>query len=87
MSDAGSSAKYSIPIPAELDAQVRDDMVAEGYGSLTEYVRAALREKVRRAARRRLEEQLLVAVERGDYGRPGPELWARLERLAKGEEG
>lgn len=78
--------KYSVPVSVDLDSQVRSDMAAEGFGSVTEYVRSAIREKLQRSARRRLEEKLLEAVERGDYEEATPEFFERLRRIARGEE-
>ncbi len=77
------SRTYSVPVPAELDAQVRADMASSGFNSLSEYVRDALRAKLERSARRRLEAQLAQAAERGDYEEAGADSWTRLRDLAR----
>ncbi len=74
---------YSVPVPAELDAQVRADMASSGFNSLSEYVRDALRARLERSARRRLEAQLAQAAERGDYEEAGADSWTRLRDLAR----
>ena len=79
--------KYSVPVSGDLDAQIRADMETQGFGSVTEYVRSALREKLERSARRRLETKLLEAVERGDYREATPEFWDGMRALARGENG
>lgn len=84
---AEQQAKYSVPVSGDLDAQVKADMEAEGFGSVTEYVRSAIREKLERSAKRRLEAKLLEAVERGDYREGGPELFDKLRRIARGGDG
>ncbi len=63
---ARESKTYSIPVPAELDAQVRDDMTSSGFNSLSEYVRDAIRARLERSAQRRFEAQLVRAAERGE---------------------
>jgi predicted nucleotidyltransferase len=46
---------YSVPIPAGLDAQIRADMTNSGFNSISEYVRDALRGRLERSEKRRLE--------------------------------
>ncbi len=77
------SKTYSVPVPAELDARVRADMANSGFNSLSEYVRGALRARLERSARRRLEAQLVQAAERGDYREAGPEFLTQLRDLAR----
>jgi len=77
---------WSVPVSAEFAAELRAAMATEGFESKSEFVRAALREKLARSARRRLEAALLESVERGEYRDAGPELWERLERIARGEK-
>jgi Arc/MetJ-type ribon-helix-helix transcriptional regulator len=77
---------WSIPVSAEFAAELRAAMASEGFESKSEFVRAALREKLERSARRRLETALLESVERGDYDEAGPELWGHLRDLANGKK-
>lgn len=79
------SRTYSIPVPAELDAQVRADMASSGFNSLSEYVRDALRARLERSARRRLAAQLAQAAKREGYAGVGAEPWALLRDLARDE--
>jgi Arc/MetJ-type ribon-helix-helix transcriptional regulator len=57
-------------------------MATEGFVSTSEFVRAALREKLELSARRRLESALLESVERGEYREAGPEFFEKLRNLA-----
>ena len=79
------SKTYSIPVPAELDARVRADMISSGFNSLSEYVRDALRARLELSARRRLEAVLARAAERGDFREVPAEVLDRLRDLARGE--
>ena len=45
----------SVPIPAELDAEVRRRMQAGRFGSLSEYVRTTIRADLQRAQQEALE--------------------------------
>lgn len=53
---------WSIPVPADFAAELRAVMEAEGFNSKAEFARAALREKLERSARRRLEAALLEGL-------------------------
>lgn len=53
---------WSIPVPADFAAELRAVMEAEGFNSKAEFARAALREKLERSARRRLETALLEGL-------------------------
>lgn len=58
---------YTIPVPSEMDAQVRERMQSGGFNSRAEYVRAAIRADLERSAQQQLEDRLLKALDRGDY--------------------
>jgi Arc/MetJ-type ribon-helix-helix transcriptional regulator len=58
---------YSVPVPAEMDEQIKRRMKAAGFNSRSEYVRAAIRADLEQAAKQELEGKLLRAVERGNY--------------------
>ena len=57
---------WSIPVPADFAAELRAVMEAEGFNSKAEFARAALREKLERSARRRLEAALLEGLRSAD---------------------
>jgi Arc/MetJ-type ribon-helix-helix transcriptional regulator len=76
---------YSVPIPAELDAEVRERMRSAGFGSLSEYVRTAIRADLERARHAALEQRLLRAIERGHFKDVTPEFFQDLRALARGE--
>jgi len=71
--------KYSVPVPAELDQRVREAMEDEGYSTVTEYVRAAIRAKLQVSARRKLEAKLGRAMDRGRY-REASKFWEELRK-------
>lgn len=83
-SKASSSqeARYSIPIPRDLDIAVRERMRSGGFNSVSEYVRAAIRADLERAKQASLEDKLLRAVERGKLTEAGPDFWDGLKALA-----
>lgn len=58
-----------------------------GFNSLSEYVRAAIREDLERAAHKELEKKLLVAIDRGHYKDATPEFWDGLRALADRKAG
>jgi Arc/MetJ-type ribon-helix-helix transcriptional regulator len=57
---------WSIPVPVDFAAELRAVMEAEGFNSKAEFARAALREKLERSARRRLEAALLEGLRSAD---------------------
>jgi Arc/MetJ-type ribon-helix-helix transcriptional regulator len=56
---------WSVPLPSDFAAELEAAMKVEGFNSKAEFTRAALREKLERTARRRLEAALLEGVESG----------------------
>ena len=74
-----------MPIPAELDAEVRGRMQSGGFGSLSEYVRTAIRADLERARHEALERKLLRAMERGNFKDVTPDFFQDLRALARGE--
>ena len=72
----------SIPVPASLDAFIQERMAAQGFHTVSEYVRALIRADQQCAAREKLEAKLLEAVERGEYREATPEFWQRLRDAA-----
>lgn len=82
----GLEKTYSVPIPAELDAEVRRRMQAGGFGSLSEYVRTAIRADLDRARQEALEAKLVRALDRGNFKDAGPEFFESLRSLARGKK-
>jgi len=76
---------YSVPIPSELDSEVRQRMQDGGFGSLSEYVRSAIRADIERSRHERLEKKLLRAIERGNFGDVTPDFFEGLRTLATGK--
>ena len=74
---------YSVPVPAELDEEVRTRMARGGFGSLSEYVRSAIRADLERARQEELEKKLLRAIDRGDFQDATPEFWENLRKRAR----
>ena len=54
---------WSVPLPTDFAAELESAMRDEGFNSKAEFTRAALREKLERCARRRLDARLLEAME------------------------
>jgi putative addiction module CopG family antidote len=73
----------SIPVPPTMDAFIQERIAAQGFQTVSEYVRALIRADQQRAAREHLEAKLLEAVERGDYHEATPEFWQRLREAAE----
>src|SRR6266446_912585 len=74
----------SIPVPPAMDVFIQERIAAQGFQTVSEYVRALIRADQQRAARERLEAKLLEAVERGDYREVTPEFWQRLRDAIDG---
>lgn len=72
----------SVPVPGSLDAFLQQRIVDRGFKTVSEYMRALIREDRDRAAREALEAKLLEAVERGDYRDADDAFWANLRSLA-----
>ncbi len=77
---------YSVPIPAELDAEVRSRMQAGGFGSLSEYVRTTIRADLERARQEALEKKLLRALDRGNFKDATPAFFESLRALARSKK-
>ena len=77
----------SIPVPPAMESFIHERLAAQGFHTVSEYVRALIRADQQRAAREQLEAKLLEAIERGDYRNVTPEFWQRLRGAAssKGE--
>jgi antitoxin ParD1/3/4 len=75
----------SVPVPRALESFIKERVAAQGFHTVSEYVRALIRADQEQAARQRLEAKLLEAVERGDYREVTPEFWDRLEASARGK--
>jgi Arc/MetJ-type ribon-helix-helix transcriptional regulator len=73
----------SIPVPPAMDTLLQARITAQGFQTVSEYVRALIRADQQRAAREHLEAKLLEAVERGDYREATPEFWQRLREAAE----
>lgn len=68
----------NISLPEPMKAFV-ETQVAEGlYGSASDYIRALIREDLKRKSKADLERKLLQAIESGDYQALTPELFAQL---------
>ena len=76
---------WSVPLSAEFAAELLAVMEAEGFESKSEFVRAALREKLERSARRRLEAALLDGLESPTSKKSTRELLTELRSLARGD--
>lgn len=76
---------WSIPVSVEFAEELRAVMEAEGFESKAEFARAALREKLERSARRRLETALLEGIESPASRKATKELLSELRALARGE--
>jgi len=73
----------SIPVPPAMDTFIQERIAAQGFQTVSEYVRALIRADQQRAAREHLEAKLLEAVERGDYREATPEFWQRIREAAE----
>ena len=73
----------SIPVPPAMDTFIQERIAAQGFQTVSEYVRALIRADQQRAAREHLEAKLLEAVERGDYREATPEFWQRLREATE----
>ncbi len=74
---------WSVPVPADFAAELRAVMKAEGFNSKAEFTRAALREKLERSARRRLEVALLQGLRSSDSSRSTEALLDELRAIAR----
>ena len=82
-SQPGTDRILSVPVPAALDAFLRQRVSERGFKTVSEYLRALIREDRDRAARAALESQLLEAVGRGDYREGDDAFWAKLRSQAE----
>jgi Arc/MetJ-type ribon-helix-helix transcriptional regulator len=71
---------WSVPIPSDFAAELEAAMKDEGFNSKAEFARAALREKLERSARRRLELALLEGVQSGTSNETTEALFKRLRK-------
>jgi len=74
---------WSVPVPADFAAELRAVMEAEGFNSKAEFTRAALREKLERSARRRLEAALLEGLRSSDSSKSTEALLDELRAIAQ----
>jgi Arc/MetJ-type ribon-helix-helix transcriptional regulator len=74
---------WSVPVPADFAAELRAVMEAEGFNSKAEFTRAALREKLERSARRRLEAALLEGLRSSDSSKSTEALLDELRAVAR----
>ena len=74
---------WSVPVPADFAAELRAAMEAEGFNSKAEFTRAALREKLERSAKRRLEAALLEGLRSSDSAKSTEALVKELRAIAK----
>ncbi len=75
---------WSVPVSATFAEELRQAMAAEGYESRSEFVRAALREKLERIKRSRLEAELLEGL--ADAPAESIARWLELSRRAHGDD-
>ena len=69
-------------MPADFAAELRAVMEAEGFNSKAEFTRAALREKLERSARQRLEAALLEGLRSSDSSESTEALLDALRAVA-----
>jgi len=74
---------WSVPVPADFAAELRAVMEAEGFNSKAEFTRAALREKLERSARRRLENALVQGLRSSDSSKSTEALLDELRAIAR----
>jgi Arc/MetJ-type ribon-helix-helix transcriptional regulator len=78
---------WNIPLSVEFAEDLRSVMEAEGFESKSEFARAALREKLERSARRRLETALLEGIKSPTSKKSTKAFLAELRAIARGEGG
>jgi antitoxin ParD1/3/4 len=71
-----------ISLPDEMMAFVESRMAHEGYASVSDYLRAPIREAQKRQAKRELEAKLLEGLESGPETEMTREDWASLRAEA-----
>ncbi len=74
---------WSVPIPSDFAEELESVMREEGFNSKAEFTRAALREKLERCARRRLDARLLEAMESPVSSKSNKEFFAELREKLK----
>jgi antitoxin ParD1/3/4 len=78
----------TISLPDSLKSFVEREVATQGYGNVSEYFRSLLREAQTQEARRRLDAQLLSALE-AEAGTVDPAFWSQLrleaQRLLAGQ--
>jgi len=77
---------WSIPLSVEFADELRALMEAEGFESKSEFARAALREKLERSARRRLETALLEGLESPMSQKSTRRVLSELRALVRGDD-
>jgi antitoxin ParD1/3/4 len=70
----------NIALPEALESFVRSRVSAGGYGSVSEYVGALIREDQKRQAEERIDGLLREALESGEPIEVGPGYWAAKKR-------
>jgi Arc/MetJ-type ribon-helix-helix transcriptional regulator len=78
---------WSVPVSVDFADELRARMATEGFESKSEFVRAALREKLERSARRRLEAAFIEGLDSPTSEKSTRELLSELRGLARGEAG
>lgn len=77
---------WSVPLPTDFAAELESAMRDEGFNSKAEFTRAALREKLERCARRRLDARLLEAMESPVSSKSNKEFFTELRQKLKRDE-
>ena len=77
----------NISVPDEMRAFVEAEMVQEGYASVSDYLRALIRDAQKRRAKRELEAKFREALESGPATAMTREDWDSIEQEALGTPG
>lgn len=77
----------NISLPETLKAFVDIQVVEGAYASVSDYIRALIREDQRRQEAARREQALLTALDQGTLGDMTPESWAGLRGRLSGKVG
>jgi len=68
----------NISLPKSMKQFVDSQVLKEGYSSASEYIRALVREELKRRAEARLEALLLEGLESGEPNEMGPDDWRKI---------
>jgi antitoxin ParD1/3/4 len=80
---AVQQTSMNISLPESMREWIDERVVAEGYGTASEYLRALVREDQKRESRENLERKLIEAINSGEAKEMTREDWAHIHSAVR----